>query len=653
MKRIIEKVRRNTWLTPSRIGLALLLLGVALLGIWSVRVLQTLQSLQANLRAAEALVEGDPLQTLQDGPEAVTRLLHATRADVVALERQTGGVAQLGPALGWLPKVGPLLADAPALLEMADGLTEAGVLLWDASSPALDALAAGEGDLLPQLATAAETIQPHLPQARAAIVRTQEARAEIDVEALPGRFRGPLQQLDPLLPWLDEGLALVDAAPWLLGLDAPRTYLVLALNEDERRPIGGYITGAGEIQVAEGEIRKVNFKDSYAIDDYSEPYPDPPDPLRQFLGVDLWVLRDSNWSPDFPTAAQQAIPLYRPGYDVEIDGVIAVDQHAVQQLVAALGPLTVPGVDEPVTGASIIDYMRQAWAPEDGEIDREWWRQRKDFIGGLAQAALAKVQSGQVDARALAGRALQMLEEKHLLISVEHAQVARLLDAQGWDGGLQTPQGDYLMLVEANLGYNKASVKVDRRVHYQVDLTQSPPQAALTLAYTHTSQVGYPCTPEVRYDPVYAQMMDRCYWAYLRLYLPEGSDLQSASHHPIPASAVYSGDPWEGSAVVTSAAEHTVVGQALLLPTTSQTEVTFQYTLPPSVISGAGEAKTYRLDLQKQPGIVSLPVDVSVHLPSDAEIISTTPAPVSTDGLMRFVIDLRKDTSLNIAYRVP
>jgi len=638
---------------PAIIGLTLILLGVVLLGIWSVRVFQTLQSLQDNLRAAEALTESNPLQTLQDNPETVTRLLHDVRNDVVALERQAGAVAKLGPALGWLPKIGPLLEDAPALLEMADGLTEAGVLLWDASAPALDALATGEEDMLPQLAAAAELIQPHLPRAKTAIARAQNAHAEIDVEALPWRIRSPLEKIDPLLPWLDEGLALAEAAPSLLGLNKLRTYLVLALNEDELRPGGGFITGVGEIQLNNGDIAKMDFKDAYAVDDFSQPYPDPPDPLRQFLGVDLWVLRDSNWSPDFPTAARQAIHLYRPGYEVEIDGVIAVDQHAVQQLVKAIGPLTVQGVDQPITGASLLDYIHQAWAPEGGEIDREWWKQRKDFMGTIAQSALARVQSGHVDWRSLATNTMQLLEEKHLLITANEPAVSKLLAERGWDGSLHRPQGDYLMLVEANLGYNKASAKIQRAVQYQVDLTQTPPQAKLTLIYTHTSDVDISCTPEIRYDPVYTQMMDRCYWAYLRLYLPDGIELQRASRHPIPASALYGGERWSGSAVVSSASKHTVVGQALLLPTAAQSEMIFQYTLPETVSSNNEETKHYRLDLQKQAGMTSLPIDVTVRLPEDAEIVSTTPSPVSSDGLMRFVIDLQQDTILNITYRVP
>ncbi len=42
------------------------------------------------------------------------------------------------------------------------------------------------------------------------------------------------------------------------------------------------------------------------------------------MGIDLWVFRDSNWSPDFPTAARQAVALYRPGQPVSVDGVVAL-----------------------------------------------------------------------------------------------------------------------------------------------------------------------------------------------------------------------------------------------------------------------------------------------------------------------------------------
>jgi hypothetical protein len=507
--------------------------------------------------------------------------------------------------------------------------------------------------MLPLLAATAQQLQPQLPQASAAVARAQGAWAEIDVVALPERFRAPLEKVTPLIPWLDDGMTLLDSLPDLMGVDASRTYLVLALNEDELRPGGGFITGVGELQLDNGRIAKMDFQDAYAVDDFSEPYPDPPEPMRRFLAVDLWVFRDSNWSPDFPTAAQQAIALYRPGYEVEVDGVVAVDQYAVQQLLSALGPLTVPGAEAPITGASLFDYIHQAWAPEDGEIDGEWWRQRKDFMGTLTQAALARLQRGQVDVLSMADVTLQMLEEKHLQIYVEDAAVASMLAEQGWAGSVQVPQGDYLMLSEANLGYNKASAKVQRALHYRVDLTQSPPPANLTVVYTHTSGVDDPCTPEMRYDPIYTEMMDRCYWAYLRFYLPKGATLRDASRHPIPAPALYGGPRWMGSPAISVTETHLIVGQALLLPTSTRETLTFDYLLPESVLESSEQGVRYRLDVQKQPGLVSVPLELVVHLPPETEIISATPKPVSVDNVLRYDINLRQDMSFVIEYRVP
>ena len=648
------KLDLRTW-SPARAGLALLFLGLIALGVWAAGVYGTARSLQGHLAAAEALASGDPHQALSD-PEAVGQLLTGLRADVVALRRQTGGLARIAPAFRWLPKVGPLLGDAPALLDMGDGLTEAGVSLWDAFAPALQEGQSGEGDLLESFAVALEQAQPHLAEARAAVQRAREARARMTVESLPERLREPLGKLDAVLPWLEDGLALAQVAPDLLGMHGARTYLLLALNEDELRPGGGFITGVGEVRLQAGRIVTMTFRDSYTADDFSLPYPDPPEPLRRFLGVDLWVFRDSNWSPDFPTAARQAIELYRPGYPVSIAGVIAFDQQAASRLVGALGPLTVAGAEEPVTGESFIVAIRQAWAPEEGKLDREWWVQRKSFMGLLAEAAMARVESGEVEWAPLAETLLNLLEEKHLQVYVAETAVAECLSERGWDGGLRPVQGDFLFPVEANLGYNKASTIIRRAWSYTVDLTQPWARAELTLVYTHTSVVDYPCKPEVRYDHVYVQMMDRCYWAYLRLYLPEGARLVEASRHLIPAVAMWDGQTWLGFPVEGAPErDHAVVGQAFLLPPASHVALHFVYELPASVLQEEpGGVFHYHLDVQKQAGLDIVPVDITLRLPSNAVLLESQPQPTAQqDGALVYRFDLREDSSLSVRYRTP
>ncbi|MDY7080756.1 MAG: DUF4012 domain-containing protein, partial [Chloroflexota bacterium] len=349
--REILKGQKRAWLKWG--SLAIVLLGVVLLVVWGVRVAQTGLSLWENLAQVQALAD-DP-QSLD--PAVVCGLVQDLREDVVKLQVQVGGVARLGPALGWLPKVGGDLQAAPHLLTVAGGLTEAGSLGCDAMEPALDAFLGGSQNSdfsLEWMTGLLAEKKPDLEQALAAVNRSQDAWAQIEADNLSPRLARETALLEQGLPLLQAGLSAATIVPDLLGMDEPRTYLVVALNEDELRPGGGFISGVGEVWLEAGQLVTMTFRDSYAVDDFTQPYPDPPEPMRRYMGIDLWVFRDSNWSPDFPTAARQAISLYRPGYPVSVDGVIALDQQAVQALVSAVGPLKLEGVDEPVTGETII-----------------------------------------------------------------------------------------------------------------------------------------------------------------------------------------------------------------------------------------------------------------------------------------------------------
>ncbi len=277
-------------------------------------------------------------------------------------------------------------------------------------------------------------------------------------------------------------------------------------------------------------------------------------------------------------------------------------------------------------------------------------------MGLLAGAALARVESGEVEWGLLAETLLRLLEEKQLQVYMTEPVVEERLSERGWDGGLRPVQGDFLFPVEANLGYNKASTIIRRAWSYTVDLAQSPPLAELTLVYTHTSAVNYPCKPEVRYDPVYVQMMDRCYWAYLRLYLPEGARLVEASRHLIPAVAMWDGETWLGFPVEEAPErDHTVLAQAFLLPTASRVALHFVYELPAGVLQEEpGGVFHYHLDVQKQAGLDIVPVDISLRLPPNAVLLESQPQPTSQpEGVLVYRFDLREDSSLSVRYRVP
>ncbi len=640
--------------TLSWIAAALLILGATMIVIWAVDLYTTLHSLWTQKQVIQVVLADDPTRL---DPAVVGRTLYTVRRDVVALRRQVGWLAPVGRAFRRLPKVGGLAADAPALLELADALTEAGVLLWDDVAPAVSIWQAGTAPTTEVLTRALAAVAADAPQAQVAVRRAREACAALNPDAYPDQLRAPLAKLMRALPLLDDALTLAPVAPKLLGVEAPRTYLVLALNEDELRPGGGFITGVGELHIRAGEIVSMTFADSYTADDFSRPYPWAPEPMQRFMGIQPWVFRDSNWSPDFPTAARQAIALYRPGHPVTVDGVIALNQYAVRRLVDAVGPLALPGSDAPITGDTLLDYIYRAWEPEDGNFGREWWRQHKSFMKPLAEAVLAKVQAGEVDVLHLVETCLALLEERHLMVYIDEPTTAAWLAAKGWDGGLRSPDGDYLMAVEANVGYNKASAKLHRALTYEVDLSSpETPRATVTLAYTHTSQAEIVCKLQSRYDPIYVQMMDRCYWGYVRLYVPEGATLLFASRHRIPAELMADHRPWDGQAITSQASEgpYTVFAQAFLLPPRGRTQLTFAYALPPGVVRREGEGWQYHLTLQKQPSLRDLPVRLLLHLPQDAVLWSAQPPPLRQRGrLLSYVTRLDTDLDIELYYGPP
>jgi hypothetical protein len=616
---------------------------------------------QADLAAARALIEGGPgaAQGVDVG-EGVS-LVRKMRSDVEALEAAAGPFLGLAPHLGWVPAYGATIEAAPTLLDMAIDLTAAGEMMVDPLMPVLsEADGDGTSNSVALMAQAVTILAESRSQFEEALGVIQEARAEreqLDVEAFHPRVRGWMEQLDRVLPLAEEGARAALVAPELLGAEGPRTYLLLVQNEDELRATGGFISGVTEVRVEGGRVASMAFEDSYVIDDFSRPYPDPPTPLRELMLADLWVFRDSNWSPDFPTAARKAIELYMISRDdAEVDGVIALDQRAISLLLGPLSPLTIEGVDRPVTGQNVLEVARQAWAP-GGSADADWWRNRKDVMADVLDATMEKVQRGVTweQVVGLGYAAHRALEEKHLLVYLEDQEAAEMVRTLGWDGALARSPGDYLMVVDTNMGFNKVNAVVEERVAYAVDLRDpAQPRATLTVHHRHpVEDWSGPCSQESRYDATYEGMTRRCYYDYVRVYARPGAELLGATPHPVPGSILLSGERQRG---VVDIAEgelgKAVFATFLVMRPGEQLETTFSYALPEATLEQTEGGWRYRLVVQKQPGTDARPLAATLELPAGARVVSADPPPSErVGGRLVYALALRTDLTLDVTWR--
>lgn len=642
----------NKYSTTKRVGWALVLLGLTLFVIWGVRLAQTGLSLRAHLAQAQALADAPEAVD----PAAACSLMQGLRDDVVALRRQAGFPAQLTPALGWLPKVGGDLRAAPHLLVVADGLTEAGALACDALGPTLTAFGrtdeASDGFPLEQMARLLAEEQADLEQALAAAERAHEAWARVDAGSLSPWLAEKTALLERGLPLLRAGLAVVTVAPDLLGMGEPRTYLILAQNEEELRPTGGFISGAGRLTLDGGQIVELRFLDASSADDYAhKPYPEPPEPLFVYMASELWLLRDANWSPDFPTSARQAAYFYEYGQDVPVNGVIALDQRVVELIMAGLGEVEVPGMAEPVTAVNVRQFMRSAWNPGDTGVTMEWIDSRKEFMGYLAAAIRERVENdpGSVDWVQVAKALYRALEGRHLLVFVDDIDVAEALARVGWDGALRASEGDYLMVVDANLGFGKVNPLISESVEYHVALrADGTATAELWLTYAHQGrQEDVRCKHLWPYtgDLTYEALMHRCYYDYLRVYAPAGSVLRAGTPHPIPGEYLIRGEPADGRAVTLSdEVGKTIFAQFFVVEYGETLTTCLEYDLPRVARPSEGQWR-YALLIQKQPGTDGTPVSLTIALPPGAQLLTATPSPRMIDE-ETLTFDLSLDTDI-------
>ena len=449
----------------------------------------------------------------------------------------------------------------------------------------------------------------------------------------------------------------------LAGLWAPHTYLVLAQNEDELRPTGGFITGVAVVTLSGGRVTDMRLGDANSVDDLHQAYPSPPDPLLRYMGSEMWLLRDANWSPDFPTSARQAAALYQLGQGVHIDGVAAFDEAALQSLLAVTGPVSVPGLSQPVTSANFLTLLRAAWSAAPGTTQAATWRtQRKDFMGPLAKALLAQLKSVR-DPRtvlALAAAARAALDQHHVLVYLPGGtSLSNLLARNGWDGAVSPGSQDYLRVVDANIGFNKVNAAIDESLSYRVDLTNpAQPSASLTVAYTSTVATPKACVDfgVANHSTQYSDYLQDCYWDYWRVLLPAGARVLSAPRNAVPGSELLSGQADDNPAQVTTGeAGTTEVAGVFVLPTTQTKATQLRYNLPATVIArSAGSQAAYRLRVQKQPGTGALPLDVTIAYPAGWTIKSTsTPVRASTPGETQFSLNLETDIDFEAVFNTP
>ena len=374
-----------------------------------------------------------------------------------------------------------------------------------------------------------------------------------------------------------KGMNLLEIGLPLVGVPESHRYLLLLQNNAELRPTGGFIGTYGRLVIDNGKLETLFTENVYTLDDAAKPYVKIPAPWQYtyFNNQPYWYLRDSNWSPHFPDAARQAIWLYQQeGGEGGIDTVVAVTPEFTKDVLSIIGDIT---LDDTVYTPENFFELLESHVARDYKDEGLGVYDRKEIINTLVQKAREKMtkQSNVATLYKLAQVALQNIDERHILLFSNNADVQQGLELRNWAGEVNEDiDGDYVMVIDANLGSLKTDPFVERTLNYSLVSNESGTlQAKLDVRYKNTASFTWKTTR---------------YRTYTRVYVPNASVFVAAEGN-------------ESNVNVTEEYNKIVFGTFISVEPGEEHTLSYTYTLPEDVQDYIQKVH-YSLFVQKQAG---------------------------------------------------
>lgn len=385
--------------------------------------------------------------------------------------------------------------------------------------------------------------------------------------------------------------------PQILSFDGEKTYFVLLQNNMELRPTGGFMGSYAKLKFKDGGLSDVQFQDIYVPDGQIQGHVDPPSPIEKAFGNGTYKLRDSNFNPDFTQSAKTISWFFEKGGEVKPDAIIAVNLNPLKDLLEIIGPLELSDYRQTVDKSNFYQVV-QSQSETDffpGSI------QKASVINTIGKAFLWKIKNiDGSNETPLLKTLMNNLDQKEILLYFEDENIQKIISGMNWDGkipkmvaGNNRELNDYLYLVEANLGANKANLYVSREIKHVVDFTQKQfVKENLTIDYENTGKY---------YTPIKPDFFGGDYINYLRIFIPGSSTNIKVQFDGKEISAKEIDSEEIDSLNLRS------IGFFVKIPYSSKKTVNISYEIPLS-----SKPNNYNLNYQKQPGIAGIPFQIKV-----------------------------------------
>lgn len=436
--------------------------------------------------------------------------------------------ADLKGALGSLSVLAPLIPGGGKYVTSGTSALRAGVHLTEALriiNASATILATEKSPLGARLIHFEEGLRSALPLIRATALDFDR----VDLRILPIHLRENARAIRNTIheaeSSLRETVSFFPALQSFLGLETPKRYLVAFQNPHELRPTGGFIGSFAIIDFDKGEIKKLEVPGGGSYDLHGGLRERVVAPAPLHLIEPRWQFHDANWFPDFPTSAQKLMWFYEHSGGSTVNGVIALNATLVPKLLEIVGPIDMPNYGRTFTADNFITETQKIVELEYDRVENK----PKAVIGELApiliERLLAAPEEKLLEILNVVGEAART---KEIQLYASDATVEAVFKEIGIAGDLQKTDGDSLMVVSSNIAGGKSDAVMNTKIVLHTTIGEDGSilnRLDLTRSHEGVKGDGFTGVRNV---------------SYVRVYVPQGSELVEASGFEAPSQKLFS-----------------------------------------------------------------------------------------------------------------
>lgn len=285
---------------------------------------------------------------------------------------------------------------------------------------------------------------------------------------------GTAARLDSLEQYLSSAATLTSSLT-----QTDQTWILLFQNSNELRATGGFTGSYALLEIQDGVVLPLVIEDIYDADGQFVGFVSPPPGIREYTSGNRGLrLPDANWWPDFPKSAEVQLQFFELGNKGAVAGIVSVNLSLLEDLLTITGPVELLDYNLTLTAENAADVLR---------TDRESFfpgsSQKKNLISHAAtmirQQLLGIDREQVVQLQQLLS---SVIPQKDIQAFAIDPRLQTQLASLGITGeiGTASPHAQKLredcqcalesyMLVESNVGINKANSAITRSVELSWD----------------------------------------------------------------------------------------------------------------------------------------------------------------------------------------